>query len=207
MLSPDFAQTLAAARKGDRAALDRLLAEVYPQVRELVHAALATDLRRRRPWLTAMFSTGDVVQEVFCGVIRDLDGFEGVHAGAFVRYLATMVKNRLVDAVRFHEARRRDVRRARDHVDPDSVGKPVDPSSLAEYQDELIAYTRALATFPQREQVLLRERLHGGQTFKDLASLLGYGSEDAARRAFHAAQARLLLRLGNLADGGRSDPS
>ncbi|MEZ5966177.1 MAG: sigma-70 family RNA polymerase sigma factor [Planctomycetota bacterium] len=198
MLFPDFAEVLAAARAGDRAALDRLIAELYPKVRELVHASLATDLRRKRPWLTAMFSTGDVVQEVFCGVIRDLDGFHSVHDGAFVNYLATLVKNRLVDAVRFHQAMRRDVRRVGNPIDEDAMARGVDPLAAAELEDELRAYTRALATFPQHEQLLLRERLNGARTFKELADLLGFGSEDAARRAFHAAQARLLLRLGQL---------
>lgn len=203
MLFPDFAQVLEAARNGDRAAIDRLVAELYPKVRELVHNSLATDLRRKRPWLTAMFSTGDVVQDVFCGVIRDLDDFHSVHDGAFVKYLATMVKNRLVDTVRFHQAHRRDVRRDRDQIDADVVAHAEDPASVAELEDELRAYARALATFPQREQVLLRERLSGAQTFRQLAELLGYGSEDAASRAFHAAQARLLLRLGRIEDGSK----
>ena len=150
-----------------------------------------------------MFSTGDVVQEVFCGVIRDLDGFHSVHDGAFVKYLATMVKNRLVDAVRFHEAMRRDVRRTRDQVDDDAAAasEHADPRAVAEREDQLRAYARVVATFPQREQVLLRERLYGNQTFKHLAEVLSYPSEDAARKAFHTAQARLLLRLRSLEEG------
>ena len=196
MLFPDFPQVLAAARSGDRAALDRLLTELYPKVRELVHASLSTDLRRRRPWLAAMFSTGDVVQDVFCGVIRGLDEFDSDYGGAFVNYLATMVKNRLLDAVRFHEAMCRDVRRASDSVDDRRDGSERDaPRRIAEHEDEIRAFTAVMASFPQREQLLLRERLSGTQTFKELAESLGYASEDAARKTFHSVQARLLIRL------------
>lgn len=202
MLFPEFPKVLAAARQGDREALDRLIAQLYPAVRDLVHASLATDLRRKRPWLTALFSTGDVVQEVFCGVIRDLDDFHSAHEGAFVNYLATMVKNRLMDTVRFHQAMRRDVRRTTD-IEGDDLAARSDPLEVAELEDELRAYARALATFPQREQLLLRERLNGTQTFRELAELLGYSSEDAVRRAFHAAQARLLVRLGRYQEGNQ----
>lgn len=196
MLSADFNAVLAAVRAGDRAALDRMVTSLYPPVRALVHSSLETDLRRKRPWLTAMFSTGDVVQEVFLSVVRDLEDFQGTHEGAFVNYLATLVKNRLIDAVRFHEAMRRDVRRSSERVGEQEEAPPgAGPVDLVEREEQLRAYARAIAMFPQREQLLLRERLHGTQTFKELAEMLGYPSEDAARKAFHAAQARLLLRL------------
>ena len=39
---------------------------------------LALDLRRSRPWLGAIFSTGDIVQEVFLGVLRVRPTGEGV---------------------------------------------------------------------------------------------------------------------------------
>lgn len=206
MLFPDFPEVWAAARSGDRAALDRLIRELYPKVRELVHASLSTDLRRRRPWLTAMFSTGDVVQEVFCGVIRSLETFTSEHDGAFVNFLATMVRNRLLDAVRFHEAMCRDVRRASDLSDEQDVPSGQDdPVAVAEREDDLRAFASVMASFPQRDQVLLQERWKGAQTFKQLAEMLGYASEDAARKAFHAVQARLLLRLRGAKAARRGD--
>ena len=53
----------------------------------------------------------------------------------------------------------------------------------------------ALADFEPREQHLLRARLDGVASFRELAAQLGYGSDSAARRAFYDAQARLALRL------------
>jgi RNA polymerase sigma factor (sigma-70 family) len=193
----DFAAVMAAVRAGDPAARERLLGHYYPAVRRLVHRSLAADLRRRRPWLAAMFSTGDVVQEVFCSIVRDLDHFASDNEGAFVNYLATLVKNRLSDAVRFHEAMRRDARRASESVEnlgerQPAGGEPIDQLAL---EERVRGYCAAVQALPQREQTLLRERLDGEATFKDLAARLGFPSEDAARKAFCAAQARVLLRL------------
>ena len=200
MLFPDFATVLAAARTGDRAALDRLLTELYPAVRELVHTSLATDLRRKRPWLTAMFSTGDVVQDVFCGVIRGLDDFHSVHDGAFVKYLATMVKNRLVDAVRFHEAARRDGRKQIEEptaglAEVAADGREATPTLAASLGERAGLVREALAELPERHRRLLELRLLEDATFPAIREALGYASDETARQAFHDAQARLLVKL------------
>ncbi|MEZ5964871.1 MAG: sigma-70 family RNA polymerase sigma factor [Planctomycetota bacterium] len=206
MPSVDFHQLLAAARAGERSATERLIAELYPSVQSLVHTQLATDLRRKRPWLSAMFSTGDVVQEVFLNVIRGLDDFQGTHEAALVSYLATLVKNRLVDAVRFHEAMCRDVRRTPVRVEEtEHLASGEEPGDLAAREEQLRLFTQVVSGLPMREQLLLRERLHGGQTFPQLATSLGYPSEDAARKAFHAVQARLLLRLRPITERSRDD--
>ena len=176
---------LTAARAGDRGAMDELFLRFYPSVRNMVHHSLATDLRRKRPWLAAMFSTGDVVQEVFQSVIRDMEHFDGESEGAFVAYLVTLIKNRLTDAIRFHEAMRRDSRRAPhagDSLD-DQAAESRDPAEIAAAEEQLRRY--------------IRERLHGTTTFAELAQQFGYPSEDAARKAFCAAQARLLLSIQN----------
>ena len=191
-----FGIVLAAARQGDGAALDSLAGRFYPTVERIVHHRLATDLRTSRPWLTARFSTGDVVQEVFQGVLRDLGAFAGETEEAFVGYLAMVVRNRIIDAVRFHEADRRDGRRSSPTPDGFELeGDAADPSHSAASQEEVQRLFEALQHFPEREQLLLRARMEGVASFGELASQLGYGSESAARRAFYSAQARLTLHL------------
>jgi len=107
----DFPILLERARRSDPAALDTLARRFYPDVQRLVHHRLAADIRYGRPWISARFSTGDVVQSVFEGVLRDLGAFGGASEEAFVGYLTIVVRNRIVDAVRFHEAAQRDGRR------------------------------------------------------------------------------------------------
>lgn len=191
-----FSSLLEGARNGDRAALDALTRCYYDAVQRLVHHRLATDMRHRRPWLAARFSTGDVVQSVFEGVLRDLGAFAGTTEEAFVGYLATVVRNRILDAVRFHEASQRDGRRGLPITGSfDLEGGETDPADAAISEERLTRLLAALAEFEPRVQHLLRARVEGLASFRELAEQLGYGSESAARRACFAAQAKLALRL------------
>lgn len=191
-----FTRTLERARSGDEAALDVLARRFYPAVQDLVHHRLASDLRRGRSWLNAQFSTGDVVQTVFEEVLTDLDAFQGTSESAFVGYLAAVVQHRLVDALRFHEASRRDARRSvRIGQGFDAEGGETDPADAALDGERVERLRAALGRFAAREQHLLRARMEGLASFRELAEQLGYGSESAARRAFFDAQARLALWL------------
>lgn len=188
---------IAAAQLGDREAVNALCADLYPRVQEMVHQALGRDLRRGRPWLAAMFSTGDVVQELFLGVIRDLGEIRGRTDDALIGYIATLTRNRLVDAIRYYEASRRDGRRQEPlpgTVNLASQGSS-DPAQLAIDAEEIGRFHDAIAAFPERERTLLRERLEDRRPFAELAPILGYASADSARKAFHHAQAKLLMRL------------
>lgn len=193
---PTFLSLVESARIGNREALDELARRFYPAVQSLVHHRLATDMRTRRPWLAARFSTGDVVQSVFEGVLRDIGTFAGRTEEAFIGYLATVVRNRILDAVRFHEAAQRDGRRAH-AIAPefDAEGGEADPADAAITAEGIAQLTTALAGLDSRVQHLLRARMEGLASFRELAEQLGYGSESAARRAFFDAQAKLSLDL------------
>lgn len=192
----EFRTWLQAAREGDTAALDSLFAEFYPVVQTMVHRRLKHDLRTTRPWLAARFSTGDVVQEVFRSVLRDLQGFAGKTKDAFAGYLAMIVRNRIIDAIRFHEADQRDGRQGSNVAALEShEAGGTDPSDALVADDEVQRFQTALATFDEREQLLIRARLDGTETFEALAEQLGYSSSYSARRAFFAAQARLVQML------------
>lgn len=194
--SASFSSTLERARAGEREALDELARRFYPAVQELVHHRLATDVRRGRSWLGAHFSTGDVVQSVFESVLPDLRAFQGVTEEAFIGYLAAVVHHRLIDALRFHEAAQRDARRSvRLDTDFDGEGGETDPADAALSAERFAALRAALERFDPREQHLLRARMDGLESFRELAEQLGYGSESAARRAFFDAQAKLVLWL------------
>ena len=107
----DLAAHLECARAGDTRAQDALFKALDPTMERLVHKGLSRDVRRGRPWLDARFSTGDVVQEVFCKLLVDLPSFVGTKERALVGYLVASIRHRLIDAIRFHEASQRDGRR------------------------------------------------------------------------------------------------
>lgn len=191
-----FQATLIAAKAGDTVAMNELFELFYPRVRSQVHKSLALDLRNNRPWLTARFSTGDVVQEVFRSVLGDLNAFGGTTEYAFAGYLTMVVRNRIIDAIRFHEAARRDGRRGAasvpEHDHPSDAAGPASEAASAEQVDR---FHEVLATFPEREQLLLRARFEESATFAELTEQLGYSSESTARRAYFAAQAKLAVQL------------
>ncbi|MBL8861743.1 MAG: sigma-70 family RNA polymerase sigma factor [Planctomycetes bacterium] len=196
--SGSFLSTLERAKQGDAQALDGLAQRFYPVVQALVHQRLATDLRRSRPWIAARFSTGDVVHSVFEGVLWDLGAFAGQTEEAFVGYLATVVRNRILDALRYHEAALRDGRRMRPLGDDfDAEGGESDPAETVAATEDVARLLAAIGEFEPRVQHLLRARIEGLASFRELAEQLGYGSESAARRAFFDAQAKLSLRLGD----------
>ena len=189
-------ELLAAARAGEAQARDELCARFYERVRGLVHRQIERRLRCGGHGALARMSTGDVVQEVFLEVLRSLDRWDGDDEEAFVGLLATLVEHRLVDQVRHHQAERRDVRR-HGEAGPLTAGAGHDqtPSLFAAGEEALSIYRDVLATFWLRERTLLALRLEEMLEFKELAARLAYPSPDAARKAFHTAQARLLLKL------------
>ena len=193
---PLFRDELEAARQGDAAALSRLADRFYPTVQRIVHRKLAVDLRSSKPWLAARFSTGDVVQEVFQSVLHDLHAFAGTNEEAFIGYLAMVIRNRIIDAVRFHEADCRDGRRVtRSEVAMDIAGPEGDPATEIATGELVERLHAALNQFDTRTQLLVRARMEGQATFGDLANQLGFETESGARKAFYAAQARLTLLL------------
>ena len=196
----DLPELLAAARTGSAAAIDTLLQRYYARVQAQVHRSMATGVRPHKPWLAAMFSTGDVVQEVFLRVLRDLPEFDGESEAQFVAWLSTSMRHRLVDAIRFHEALQRDQRRAEPTSDDVLPGREPEPAQPLITRDTLNRYSEALAALPARERELLDARLaavDAPPTFEELAARLGYPSANAARKAFFLAKARLLRRFGS----------
>lgn len=193
------------AKRKDPEAIEQLFERTYPKVSASVHQDLASDLRQGRPWLARRFSTGDVVQEVFRSLLNDLDRFRGTTEHALMAYLSMISRNRLMDAIRMHEAALRDGRRTSGFEDgQDAAREGNDPSLIAIRNEELERFTECLEEFDEREQLLLRERLEHQARFQDLAPALGYSSVSAAKRAFYTCQAKILLRLS--AGGAAEEP-
>lgn len=195
---PIFLALLARARTRDGAALEGLFTRFYERVQTDVHRRLSRDVRISRPWLKSRFSTGDVVQEVFRSVLGDLETFGGSSEDAFCGWLAIVVRNRIVDSIRFHEADCRDGRKGLSiPEDEEQLGphEGTDPLAAAARAEQIQRLEEALAELDPKLQLLVRARAEDQASFQELAEQLGLGSESAARRAFFSAQARLALRL------------
>ncbi len=193
----DLLALIPAARAGEREAQDALVLRVHDRVRAIVHRELEGRFRAQHRWILPLFSTSDVVQDVLTDAIRNLEDTDFPAEGAFVRYLATIVRNNLLSAVRFHESKRRDLRR---RVDAPRAAEPTAPTldgpPLAAALSEQASAVRAvLDGFPPRHRALLELRLMENKTFPEIAGELGYASAETARQALCEAQAKLVLRL------------
>lgn len=200
----DLKSNLAAVRDGDHAARAELFERFCGPVRMIVHRQLQHDFRKNHRWILPLFSTGDIVQEVFLGVVdHQLDGFAGTDDESFVQYLTAIVKHRLVDAMRYHEASRRDARRRVEQPTEDSTragsiqaaGRDATPSIAASIGEQLGIYNDVMAEMPAKQRRLLELRMEKEESFSAIADVLGIASADAARQAFRLAKARLLVRL------------
>jgi RNA polymerase sigma factor (sigma-70 family) len=200
---------LAAAKSGSMPARAALVARFHARVAALVHAQIQRRLRPQQHALLRLLSTGDVVQEVLLDVLKNLDRWDGDSEAAFTALLATLVEHRLLDQIRRSQAERRDVRRQAD-AGPGTAGVAQGgggPATLAADAEQLAIYRDVLASFPERERALLALRLEDGVEFPELAQRLGWPSADAARKAFHAVQARLVLRLRQRGIAPRGGPA
>jgi RNA polymerase sigma factor (sigma-70 family) len=197
------------AAGGDQAAREAVLAELYPRIRGIVHRQLEGDFRKNHRWMLPLFSTGDIVQEVFLGVVQDLDRFEPRGEGGLLAWVTAQVRHRILDLVRHHEALRRDRRRevvvADEHGDPVSfAGAVPTPSRCAELSEALAAWTRLLTELPARDRELLELRSTDDLGWREIAERLGFPSDEAARAAHRYLRAKLAVRLGRL--GLHADP-
>jgi len=197
---PELGALIVAAAGGDGAARERLVAHCYEPVQRLVHRDLERDFRQKHRWMMPLFSTHDVVHEVLAAVVRDLADTSFVGPEPFYAYLGTLVRHRLLDAVRFHEAARRDGRKQ--GVEPSqglaavaADNREATPTLAASLGERAALVRAALAELPERQRRLLEMRLLEEATFPVIAEALGYASEETARQACHAAQARMLVKL------------
>lgn len=196
----ELQELVTGAAQGQPEAQNELITRFYPRVQSIVHRQLEQDFRKRHRWILPLFSTRDIVQEVFAGVIQRLEDCDFPDEDALVAYLSTMVRNRLLDAVRFHEAGRRDSRRREsepergiDSIKADTSGETPELAAALAEQAELVR--TVLDEFSERHRELLKLRLSEDQSYPAIAEQLGYASAETARQSFLDAQARLLVKL------------
>lgn len=204
---------LEAARRGDREALDAVVARCYDHVSRAVHLRLQHRFRNNR-WNPAAFSTGDVVHGVFLKILSGPLQLQHPTEATLIAYLVKAIENHIVDSMRFHQASRRDVRRHEQGGDADDpiarmAAQCGTPSRAARGYEEVGIYSEVLDSFGDRERRLLKLRLEYENPFEEIARQLGYKTADVARKAFHVAKTRLLIKLrerglGPDNDGGRA---
>lgn len=176
---PSSQRLLKQARRGDRAALERLFQRYLPSLRRWARGRLPPGVRDAA-------DTEDIVQEAALNVFRRLEHFEPRRRQALRAYLRQAVRNRVRDALR-HDDRHP----APLELDESAAGAGPSPLEQAIEGQNAARYRAGLARLRADERELVVARVELGYSYEQIAYATGRASANAVRVAVR----RALLRL------------
>jgi RNA polymerase sigma-70 factor (ECF subfamily) len=156
-----------------------------------IRAHLGAGLRRH-------LQSEDVLQSAAMAWFRDLERFEYRGKGSLHAFLRRLILNKIRDRADFFAAQKRGEPETLDESRLPAEGAAVAYRDAATYE----ALEEALAALPEDlRQVVLLHKVDGLPT-KEIAAQLGK-SDDAVRKTYSRAIARLALRMGSGGGSGR----
>lgn len=192
MDEPD-AETIAAATRGDQAAVSELLERYLPGLRAFVRLRAGDVVHGRE-------EHSDIVQSVCRDVLENLDRCRYGGDEGFRRWLYRTALRKIADRHEHYHAKKRDVQREGSFGShPSAARSPTPtPSEHAIASEKLARIERALASMPPdyREVIVLARYV--GLSHREIAAEMGR-SELAVRTLL----SRALARLAELLDDGR----
>jgi RNA polymerase sigma-70 factor (ECF subfamily) len=186
-------ELLQRAQRGERHALDVLIARYLPQLRQWVHRVLPH-------WARSVADTADVVHETLLHTLVNLRAFEPRKDGALRAYLRRALLNRVRDQIRHAN-----VRKGTSVIDEDVFLAPHQPAGTSPLeaaiaQQEHEHYISALRELSPTDRHAIVARIELGYSYEQLAIALGKSTPGAARVAVR----RGLVRLAKtMASGSR----
>lgn len=183
-LSPEeTADLVERVKRGDKAALERLLARVLPRLQRWARGRVPDGAR-------GMLDTANLVQDVLLRALPHIDAFEVRGSGAFLAYLRRGVLNRIED-----ERRRLGRRPAPTALPADVMSEETSPLDRLIGLQKLQRFESAFARLSDADQAAIIGRFEWAYSFAELAVVLGKGTPDAARVAVRRAVERLVAQV------------
>jgi RNA polymerase sigma-70 factor (ECF subfamily) len=173
--------TTALIRARDPAEWNALIGRYLPQLKRFAERHLPTQLR-------GTITADDLVQDVVLSGIRQLHRLELRHEQAFLSYLLTSIRHRIVDEIR--RTRRQPALILDDDGDW-NVDPGMSPLQRLIIRENLRRYAKALARLSDRDRQLIVLRVVRGLSCLEVAVQLDMRSEAAV----HMAVKRALRRL------------
>ena len=180
------ADLLSQVRAGSSAAQDRLVRRFLPILRRWAHGRLPYHARD-------LADTDDLVQITLIRALNHIEQFEPRREGAFLAYLRRILLNSLRD-----EVRRVNRRPTRQNVEDVVSEAPLVVNAVG--TETMIAYERALATLPEKQQEAVFLRIEFGYSYAEIAEAIGSPSANAARMMVTRALAQLAEVMDDPAD-------
>jgi RNA polymerase sigma factor (sigma-70 family) len=171
-------------RGGDVDALDRLLQRYTPALRRWARGRLPQ-------WARDVSDTQDLVQDTLIRAMKHLDTFRPDGPGALQAYLRQALMNRIRD-----ELRRAHRRPFATELNDTIAERGASPLEQAIGHEALDAYEAALAELRAEDREAIIARLELGQSYEEVAAILGKPTPNAARVAVNRAVVRLAEKMG-----------
>jgi RNA polymerase sigma factor (TIGR02999 family) len=184
--TPPITLLLRQAALGDRAALDRIYASLYPDLKRLAHARLRDQGRGEA------MNTTTLVHESFMRLVasRGLSLDDRRH---FFAYAATTMRHIIIDSARAVQTERRGSGAAHVTLADDEAQSVADERSCRELLRVHEALLALEALDPDLSQIV-EMRYFGGYSEPEMADLLGVGERTVQRR-WNKARAWLMVAL------------
>ena len=173
--------TIASTSASNGAEWNALIGGYLPQLKRFATRHLPAQLH-------GTITPDDLVQEVVLSGLRQLPRLELPHEGAFLGYLLTSIRHRIVDEIR--RTRRHPAFGLGDNGDW-NVDRGASPLQRLIRRESLRRYTKALACLADRDRQLIVLRLVRGLSCLEVAVRLGMPSEASVRMGVRRALRRL----------------
>ncbi|MHC5032922.1 MAG: RNA polymerase sigma factor [Planctomycetota bacterium] len=186
---------MARVRAGDKAAFKELFERHAPALRARIRRQLPAALRRKA-------SESDVIQVAYAGAFQNLASFEDRGDGAFKRWLAQIVDNKVKDLLRRYVGRAKrsienEVSRPGRPATRNVAARQPSPSQHA-MAAELAQKVRAcMRELPDDYRLILRLVQEDGLSLREAGQRMGRSTE-----ACEKLYGRALSKLANLVHGG-----
>lgn len=185
-----FTRLLSGAHEGDKEAFDCLCdAESRQRWLLAISSGLPPDLRSK-------VDPEDVLQDAVKQAWQDIGDFQGESRQRFRCWLSGVVRNRLLDAIRFHHQPKRDARRDGQASHPSRVAAMRDdhtPSKSVARRERLARITAVLDELPESYRAVVVLRYLEDFSTKEVAQMLGISANNVTTKL-----ARALAKLGEL---------
>jgi len=181
--SGEITNLLRAWSGGDRAALDRLARQVYPELRRMARRYMKNERQANTLQSTAL------VHEVYLRLV-DVRKVDWRERAQFYAMAAQMMRRILVDAARARAAKKRGGSAATVNIDDTAVLSPAPDRSILALDEALTAFSRVAP----RQASVVELRYFGGLTEEEIVAALDI-SPRTVRRDWDFAKAWLSREL------------
>jgi RNA polymerase sigma factor (sigma-70 family) len=176
-------QLLALAQRGDRDALEQLVARYLPRLQRWATGRLPA-------WARDLADTQDLVQETLVRAFRRVEAFDPRGEGALQAYVRQVLLNRIRE-----ELRRAGRRPATETLEEDHPDRAESPLEKAIGREAVERYERALKRMRPSEREAIVMRVELGCSYDEVAAALGKPNANAARSAVTRALRRLIEEM------------